>query len=92
MSPVSHDGIHDIQSFPYFIYKSLRGYLKRESRKDVLLRRNIGGSSKRKATAPSVSWRGNHMVTIMIHWEDKEVSPMETKNAAYRRADSLSSK
>jgi hypothetical protein len=28
----------------------------------------------------------------MIHLEDKEVSPMETKNAAYRSADILSSK
>jgi hypothetical protein len=92
VSPVSHDGNHDIQSFPYFIYKSLRGYLKRERRKDMLLRRNIGGSSKGKATPPPVSWRRNHMVTIMIHWEDKEVSPMETKNEAYRSADSLSSK
>ena len=39
-----------------------------------MLRRNIGGSSKRKATAPLVSWRGNNMVTIMIHWKDKNVS------------------
>ena len=66
--------------------------MKREGRKDVLLRRNIGGSSKSKATAPSVSWRSNNMATIMIHWKDKGVSPMEIKNAAYRGADSLSSK
>jgi len=84
--------LQDIKSLPYFIYKSLRGYLKRVSRKDVFLRRNIGGSSKSKATAPSVSWRRNNMVTIMIHWKDKDVSPMEIKNAAYRSADSLSSK
>ena len=25
------------------------------------------------------------MVTIMINWKDKDVSPMEIKNAAYRR-------
>jgi hypothetical protein len=43
----------------------------------------------------TVAWikvKWNNIVTIMIHLEDKEVSPMETKNAAYRSADILSSK
>ena len=43
----------------------------------------------------TVAWikgKWNNMVTIMIHWKDKDVSPMEIKNAAYRSADSLSSK
>jgi hypothetical protein len=28
------------------------------------------------------------MATIMIHWKDKEVPPMEIKNAIYKGADS----
>jgi len=74
------------------IFKSLRGYSKEEGRNDVLLRRNIGGSSKSKAKAPSVSWWSHNMATIMIHRKDKGVSPMEIKNAAYRGADSLALK
>jgi hypothetical protein len=28
------------------------------------------------------------MATIMIHWKDKDVPPMEIKNAIYKGADS----
>ena len=28
------------------------------------------------------------MATIMIHWKDKDVPPMEIKNAMYKGADS----
>jgi hypothetical protein len=28
------------------------------------------------------------MATIIIHWKDKDVPPMETKNATYKGADS----
>jgi len=28
-------------------------------------------------------WRNKEMATIMIHWKDKDVPPMEIKNANY---------
>jgi len=32
--------------------------------------------------------RGENMATIVIHWKDKEIPPMELKAAAYKGADS----